>query len=1218
MNDPTRQARDIQAAAADPARSLALSAAAGAGKTKVLVDRYLRLCLTGIGADLDPRAILAITFTRKATAEIQERLQAAARRLASLPAEARGAALAELFARAPQPPELARAAWCHEMLLADPVGLGIETLHAFCQRVLGRFAAEAGLDPRFAVLEEQAELEYRGEALDRLEIELARDPAAAADYAGLAATPAGARARVADLCARRVYLQRWLDRVCPPDGGAAAALARPLAPCLDPLLADLQAALLAGTSLAGVDRPAPAMLADDLAEALRRLAGEGLAAVADVAGGAGLTAALQQQLAAWREDLAAAAADLRTRPADLPAVATRVRDVLLVERGRKLRSVGGGRQEKTARQGALARAVAPVLRILNQADLLDLLADNRSLLRHGLRMLDLLTAAKRRDRVLDFQDLEYLALRLLRDPQTGPQVHFRLDARLDHLLLDEFQDTNRNQWELLLPLLEEILAGGEPPRTALIVGDVKQSIYGFRGAEPAVFGAAGELLARRAGAEARAHLPTNFRSLPAIVETVGALCTQEPLAGFLGAAASTAHQDVARRGAAGEVVFVHPFPRVAERSGHERAAAAVVALVRRLVASGVETWQWDPAARCETPRTLRHEDILILARTKTRLAIYETALRRAGVPFTPAGRGLLARTREVQDVLALLRWLTFPADDIAAATVLRSPLFRVPEAAVQALLRERLAGGDRSRRRGLRDVLRDGPVAARAAGAAAAEVSRRCEHWFARAGQLPLHDLLRVLYREGEVLERFEIAHGEQARFNLLRLLDLALAAEKRGGSLRDFVDELERAERLGGEEEGARPGEPGSGRVRVMTVHGAKGLQAPVVILVDAAVPPRETCEDVLLADAPADGPWVHGVGRHHHKAVAAMGTESSPGPLAAYHRAAAGRSLTEEAHVLYVALTRARDRLYVLGGVPDRQSTDQTARSFLGWLAAAAVPAAPADGAGDKASWRDPEDFLRDQLGVASPVARASRLDEPVPPTNAARGTDAGGATLAFPDQTAAVALGRLQVWTPAPLSPRFEPSVPSRLHDDRAAVDGGRAEFEDVDAALEGTRLSARPDNAATRRGTRMHAWLEYACRLGDLPPPPEAPALRADWDEVRAVWLDPELAWIFRPAAPAWRGRSEVAFLRRRSGEGVEQRLFGRIDRLVVGPDVVHVIDYKTNRIQPAASETAALVYREQLQAYGDALAAVYPGRELRCWLLWTAPAMAAQRLLEVTP
>ncbi|HOX24643.1 MAG TPA: UvrD-helicase domain-containing protein [Candidatus Krumholzibacteria bacterium] len=1180
MSDQQRSAADVHRLAAGPGRSFALEAGAGSGKTTVLVNRFLRLCLTDPG--VDPRAVLAITFTRKATVEIQSRLQAQAGRLASLDGPGLAAALTELFGRSPTPAERERAAWFHEVLLEDPVGLCIDTMHAFCQKVLGRFAVEAGLDPRFAVLDERQEAEYRAEALDRLELELARDPEAAASYAGLADTAAGARARVAALFARRVHLQRWLDRVAPPSGPVAATLGRPLAACAGALVADLQRTLLAGTPWQDEAEPRPERIAPELAAALRDLAGSGVGAIVAVDAAAGVTDGLRRQADGLRDGARAAAARLAADPAAFAEVAAEAWSLLVTDDG-KLRAVNGRGPTKAARNAVFAQVAGPVLDLIARARLLDLLERNRALLRHGLRALDLYALAKRRDRVVDFQDLEELALRLLSDPAIGDTIHFRLDARLDHILLDEFQDTNRNQWDLLRPLVAELLAGGVPPRTAFVVGDVKQSIYAFRGAEPAVFAEACDLVAQAAGAHAGGEqavqrLPINYRSLPGIVEAVGDLFTREPLAGFLGAAAAGVRQSWSRGEDRGTVRLVEPFTADEDKSGHERAAAAVVDLVRRLVDGSVPTWSQDPAGAGVVARPLLYSDILVLARTKTHLATYEAALRQAGIPFTPASRGLLARGREVQDLLALLRWLTFPADDTAGATVLRSPLCRVPESEVQALLAARLGG----RRRSLREVLRQAPPP----GAAAAHL----DGWFRLAGLLPLHDLLRRIFREGELLERAETAGGEQARFNLLRVLDLALAAEARGGSLRDFVAELELADRLGGEEEGSLPGDVTTGRVRVMTVHASKGLEGPVVILVDAAVPVRETTEALLLGPASSSGPWLHDVRTPDYSGPRLAGGAALPVPLARPRERALARLREEEAHVLYVAMTRARDRLYVLGGRGDRAGGDAEQRSYLDWLAEA-----DEGQAGRNGRWRTVAAFQAE--------------------TSAREPSDGASAPVADPKTRARTTLDRVFVWTPPPLAPRYQLVRPSDLDDDRAASPARR---EDADEPDTPPSPPSRRDTPAIRRGTRVHVWLERACALGGLPTqPPADPLLRADWEEARAVYEDPALGWIFAPADQGGRGLSEVPVMHRLGGAGPERRVTGYIDRLVLRPGRVDVIDYKSNRVAPEQFSSLVDHYRPQLRAYRDALAVLYPDREIRCWLVWTDPARAGDRITEVT-
>jgi len=1174
VNDAVEQARTIQRQAASPDRSVVLEAAAGSGKTKVLVDRFLRLCLGGQG--VDPRAVLAITFTRRATVEIQARLQDQARRLARLDANKLRTELTGILGRPPTAAELERGAWFHEVMLEDPTGLGIDTLHAFCQKVLGRFAAEVGLDPHFVVLDDRQEAEYRVEATDRLESELAGDPEAAAEYAGLSRTAAGARQKVAGMFAQRVHLQRWLDRTAPPDGPVAAALARPLAEHHAALVADLQTNLLRDTPWADDPKPDLTRLAKPLALALRELAGRGLATVAAVDESQGFTTGFKKQRDDLKISALAGAAMLSDDPGTVGDVLDDLCKQLLTGNG-KLRVFTGRGPTKVDRQVAFAAAARPVLELLALPPLLDLLAHNVALLRHGLRTLDLYAAAKRRDRVVDFQDLEYLALRLLTDLEIGPQVHYRLDARLDHLLLDECQDTNRNQWELLRPLIEEVMAGGDPPRTAFVVGDPKQSIYRFRGAEPGVFDAVRDLFRVRAGPDSVLRLPTNFRSLPDLVTTVGAVCQQEPLAGYLGDGASGALQEAARRVAPGQVTFVEPFDRIDEDSGHERAAAAMADLIDDLLTGATETWTWNPESGQDIPRPLRHDDILVLARTKTHLAAYEAALRRAQIPFLPAGRGLLARSREVQDLLALLRWLGYPADDTAGATVLRSPCFRLAEYTVQQLLVARRAG----RRRSLREVLRQSTELVAA--------SELLEGWFRLAGLLPLHDLLRRVAREGDLLARFETAGGEQARFNLLRLFDLALAADARGGSLRDFVAELEQADRLGGEEEGALPGEVGTGRVRVMTVHGAKGLEAPVVILADAAAPLRDATETLLLAAPPADGPWLLDVSRAHYAGPELPDGRQIVGPLTPAREQALCRAQAEEAHILYVALTRARDRLILLGGRGDRQRTD----GYLGWLAEADADIEESVRA---TRWQDSESFVaglqaEDNGDAAAPAAE--------------------------PDGRAVTAVSRQRTWAPPSLTPRLVLAAPSQLDDDRESspLRGGEA-ADDPDAS---PAPAGKRDNPATRRGTRIHDWLERACLVGEFPAPPASADHRPEWDEARAVWDDPALAWVFRPGTTitAGRGLSEVPILHRTTTGSVTQLVTGFIDRLVLRPGRVDILDYKSNRIEPAEVPVLTEHYRPQLAAYREALAVIYPDREIRCWLIWTWPDLAAVRLTEVT-
>ena len=256
--------------------------------------------------------------------------------------------------------------------------------------------------------------------------------------------------------------------------------------------------------------------------------------------------------------------------------------------------------------------------------------------------------------------------------------------------------------------------------------------------------------------------------------------------------------------------------------------------MRGLVDGGTVTWDGFGADARERPLVWR--DILVLYRSRTEIGVYEQAFRDAGIPLVPAGRGMLAASREVQDILALLRWLTYPDDDVALAAVLRAPLLRLSETEFQELLARRgLDRRDDSGRRlpphGLWRTLRplrDDPVYGHAATLLA--------DWRRHADRETCHVLLRRIFRQGRVLERYERSLGGQARYNLQRLFDIALSAEVSGTpTVRTLAEAIAMAGRRGGLDEGALPEEAGQGRVRFMTVHGAKGLEAPVVLLVDA-----------------------------------------------------------------------------------------------------------------------------------------------------------------------------------------------------------------------------------------------------------------------------------------------------------------------------------------------------------------------------------------------
>jgi len=1118
----SREAGEIQRRAADPSRSVALRASAGSGKTQVLVDRILRLLLVKTRL----KSVVALTFTRKAAVEIRARLRDRLGELARLDRDGLKTTLDQLLGRPPDTEELERAALIYEEVLEDSTGLLIGTIHTFCTTLLRRFADEAGLDPTFKVIENTDAL--WDEALTRLESEVSREPGGPADLAAVAADPAATRTALRGVEYERLELDRWCDRIAADRGHPESSPYR--AEMLDDLAADLAGRLFADSPLSDVPSPG-----------LEDLRGTALA-VARVYAGSSLDAILETQPVDDRDKLAA---ELEKRRMAVRATADALADdeavepaldalleTVLTKDGDPRQTRSGARKEeiKSVRIEAVAAAAAPVQALLQLRLTVDLYRVNVRLLRYRLRVLDHYTWLKQRDRCLDYHDLERLAWRLVRDPELGDWILYRLDARLDHLLVDEFQDTNRNQWEMLRPFAEEFVAGAAEdgrPRSAFFVGDVKQSIYGFRGARPVIFGEVEDWLVRMTEQPALT-LPANFRSLPAIVDTVGDLFQNPPLSDLLPGPreVEAARQTPYRNDGRGEVLITEP---VAADDDDPQAEAAVRAVrtVARIVAEAT-------VAENDGRRPARYGDILLLARTRTHLAVYEDAFRTAGIPIVPAGRGALARSREIRDILQLLRWLVFPSDDAALSCVLRSPLFRCDETSWQELLTMRLSGGVK---RGalwlaLRDVAPSSPLHA---------ARDLLNGWLNKVGNESVHRLLRRIYRSADAPDRFAAAMGDQARYNLLRLHDLALSyGQSAFPTLRGFVAEIERAEVREDEEEAVLP-DTDLGRVRMMTIHGAKGLEAPFVLLVDYADPMAREPERIVLpippdGAGPADesGPLVTGLRKEHR---------TGEGPIADAARLALANVRREQANLLYVAMTRARDGLTLLGAAANR---NREAPSFARWL-------------------------------DASPRG----LD--TPPDWMLTDVDPGD-TIDTHDTEAVVD----NLWEPSGQKPRIEIESPSTPKAPPPVPGQGSAPDTPIDR-----------DTARTH-GTAVHGWLERATEIGAMPPG-DTPAR----EEARAVFENPALDWIFRPTSGDAYSEAPIMARNGRTAAGTEKRIVGTVDRLLLTDDEIVVVDYKTNRVADTQLDAVVAHYRSQMEMYGDAIAAARPGRRVKLVLLFTA-------------
>jgi ATP-dependent helicase/nuclease subunit A len=906
-----------------PESSCVVEACAGSGKTWLLVARIVRLLLAGA----QPGEILAITFTRKAAQEMRERLLRELALLATAPDEAVVAALHARGLTIEQARAQCGAARdLYERVATARVPMTIETFHGWFWQLIGRAPLGAGVPAAPTLAEATARL--LDDAWQRFFAAL-DDPRHArerSDWIELlrAIGEPAARALLGAFVARRA--EWWSFAGADPEAAIERAGA-PLRAALDALgasEADPFAALRAPQTQAAVAT---------LIDVWQRIAAPGK----NIAGA----------IECARDWLGRAEA---TPEADLRGAAA----ILLTQDGapRKLLAPEAIAKKvpAAAQRYALAHAtlLATIERLRAIAEERAALRLNDAGLRCGVLLLECYQRRKAQSQSLDFTDLEWHARTLLADPDHAAYMQARLDARYRHLLLDEFQDTNPLQWQVLLGWLAAYDGAGERP-TVFVVGDPKQSIYRFRRADPRVFDAARELLERDFGA---AHLRTNVtrRCSQSVVDALnraltGAYPRYEPHATRATARGAFVLLPLAR--AADEEAASAPSePHASEcpppqgdgwrdvlttprtrrggdahtREGEQIAAALAYWVAKTTVID--DTGQARPA---------RWSDAMVLVPRRTHLAPIEGALRRAGIPFVSDRRGGLLATLEADDLIALLEFLITPNADLKLAQVLRSPLFGASDDDLIVLARA--AAGSPPDAQGATwwarlQALNDAPPAL-------ARARQLLAWWHDLAGVLPVHDLLDRIYFEGDLRRRYAAAAPAatvaQVQANLDAFIELALAIDAgRYPSLPRFIDELRALKQAPGEESPDEGAAGGDDAVRVMTVHGAKGLEAEIVVLADAhRAEPREA-SGVLLVWPPQQAR------PQHFSLFAAAGRGQA---RAQWFADEEGQRALETWNLLYVAATRARQVL-VVTGTAGRNDPGATAYARLAAAAELSVP--------------------------------------------------------------------------------------------------------------------------------------------------------------------------------------------------------------------------------------------------------------------------------------
>ncbi|MFP4362184.1 MAG: double-strand break repair helicase AddA, partial [Alphaproteobacteria bacterium] len=886
--EPTPQQRR----AAEPSRSVWVDANAGTGKTRVLTDRVLRLLLAGA----PPASILCLTFTKAAAGEMAGRVVAKLAHWATIDDDALAAELDALADRPVDRRLRERARGLHDAVLALPNGLAIMTVHSLAQQLLRRFPLEAGVPASFEVIDDRTRGELLDQAREQVLAAAVADRALADDLALLAAHAADATllAAVDAVVAER---RRWLEA---RDGlGGLDAVLATLAAALDVDPTATAVDILAGAEV-GFDRTALEAAATSLAAASQKNRREAAAAIR-----------------AWLD------AEPSARTALLPRYRAAIATFDEKAEPPHWRPNGKLVTEKLHRDAPEAAAaieaeVARLERLAARERAQRTYRRTAALLRTADRVLDAFERLKAQAAVLDFDDLLLKARALLAAPGAGEWVRFKLDQAYTHILVDEAQDTNTLQWAIVELLAEEVFAGeGTRPvggRTLFVVGDAKQSIYRFQGADPEATAAVRRRLAARAEAAGTpidaVALTRSFRSSQAVLDVVDAVLAQDDVRALLGAAAPH-HAFATAKGGRVELWPLEPAAEAAaprdpfavpprgelEDKSERRLARRIARELRRHLDAGT------PLVGAGRP--LRAGDVMVLLRRRDPLLEpLVRAFKQAEVPVVGADRIALTSHLAVQDLMALGEAVLLPENDFALACALKSPLFGLDEDRLFQLAHHRAPA--LSLHQAWREAAADDAELAR--------LWRRYQRWQRLADFVPAYEFyLRVLGGEvGDDPERafaarpaFLARFGLEAAEPLDAFVEQALAYERgHVATLQGFLDWLAR-----GEEDLKREAAAGGDGVRVMTVHGAKGLEAPLVILADAGPrnPPRP--DRLLWTDAPALPLW---------RPARADATPLSLAARAREERAAAADDL----RLLYVAATRASDWLIVAGAEARRGS--------------------------------------------------------------------------------------------------------------------------------------------------------------------------------------------------------------------------------------------------------------------------------------------------------
>lgn len=1137
-----------QGLASDPQRSAWVSANAGSGKTHVLSQRVIRLLLAGFR----PSAILCLTYTKAAASEMANRVFDRLAQWTRLDDAQLSDQLLELDGVRPDAVRLQFARQLFARALETPGGLKIQTIHAFCEAVLHQFPLEANVAGHFEVMDDAATARLLAEARQALLEAVARqsDEALADAFETVleAAGEWGLDALLGEILQKRQPIRRFLQ-TADGHGGVDSLLRRAL---------QIGPQENTETIVRSVWPLPPGLnLADYVAAAEDQTAKTPLN---------------------WAEKLSAIA-----RTTDPVERYDRLYAAFMKQDGQPrslrnavTRAIG---DRLPAAEDWLMRVSAHMCSAHDRLQTLRMIAQTDAAMVLARRLDRDYEGLKRRRGKLDFDDLVARTASLLDRDGAGPWVHYKLDRGIDHILVDEAQDTSPDQWAVIEKLSEEFFAGEtarETRRTLFAVGDEKQSIYSFQGARPELFMQTGRAIRKRAFHAQKRFEPLNlhlsFRSTPdilAAVDTVfsaaerrkGLQSADEPVSHAAFRAHDPGHVDlwemIGKQRTDDHEDWKAPFDATPEN--------APPAILARRVAGVVEGWLRDNDTIVQNGkrRPVRAGDILVLVRKRDGfVGALMRQLKRAGIPVAGADRLKLTQHIAVEDLMALGRFVLMPGDDLSLCAVLKSPLFEFDEDDVFRLAASRAPE---------ESVFARLTVLAGSDGGRWAAAHENLAGLLALADRVPVHDFFARILGPGGGRAKFLARLGSEAADILDEFLAFALDQELAGlPGLEGFLATLDEQS-----PEIKRELQQGRDEIRIMTVHAAKGLEAPIVFLVDSGGKPAEAAHVPKLQEMPLDKT----VGALPPALLWVAGKSGENTTTQGLKKRFLDLSEEEYRRLLYVGMTRAADRLILCGyhglkepayqhwhkmvaealsaSATSEPHAFQTADDQWSGFRFRVLPtdaAPPSDGSGEPVSGPKP---LPEAL--TRPLKRPVDLPRPLAPSAAGLTVEPDG--------------------SPAGRSALFDGGASTNRSIERGRI------VHRLLQVLPGIEPGQRHDAAGRYVGRALASW-------------PAAERARLV-DAVFAVLDDPAFAPVFAPGS-----RAEVSVMGTLTLDGEQRALSARLDRIAVGADRVFIVDYKTNRSPPHSVADVPAAYTTQMALYRSLLQPLYPEKSVEAALLFT--------------